>query len=175
MIEQLSVFLENKPGHLAQLTRTLADAGINMRALMVADTSEFGVVRIICDRPHAAKATLETPGSAFRSRGSSPSRSRIVPAVLPRCSRRSGCAASTSNTHTRSWSRGRTPRSTSSKSTTQRAADVLDGRRDERGRAGEALRTRLRGVDDSAVGDVRQVTARSVLGIVVGAAENGRS
>ena len=38
MIEQVSVFLENRPGHLAQLARTLADAGINMRALMVADT-----------------------------------------------------------------------------------------------------------------------------------------
>ena len=61
-IEQVSVFLENKPGHLAQLARTLADAGINMRALMVADTSEFGVARIICDRPHAAKAHLESEG-----------------------------------------------------------------------------------------------------------------
>lgn len=62
MIEQLSVFLENKPGHLAQLARTLAEADINMRALMVADTSEFGVARIICDRPQTAKATLEAAG-----------------------------------------------------------------------------------------------------------------
>jgi len=62
MIEQVSVFLENKPGHLAQLARTLADAGINMRALMVADTEQFGVVRIICDRPHAAKGALEDAG-----------------------------------------------------------------------------------------------------------------
>jgi len=59
MIEQVSVFLENSPGHLAQLTRALADAQINLRALMVADTSEFGVVRIICDRPRAAKAVLD--------------------------------------------------------------------------------------------------------------------
>jgi len=62
MIEQVSVFLENRPGHLAQLARTLADAGINMRALMVADTEQFGVVRVICDRPHAAKAALEEAG-----------------------------------------------------------------------------------------------------------------
>lgn len=62
MIEQVSVFLENRPGHLAHLTRTLADAGINLRALMVADTAEFGVVRIICDRPGAAKATLDEAG-----------------------------------------------------------------------------------------------------------------
>ncbi|MDZ4180390.1 MAG: ACT domain-containing protein [Coriobacteriia bacterium] len=62
MVEQVSVFLENKPGHLAQMTRTLAAAGVNLRALMVADTSEFGVVRIICDMPHAAKSTLEAAG-----------------------------------------------------------------------------------------------------------------
>ncbi|MHB9003830.1 MAG: ACT domain-containing protein [Coriobacteriia bacterium] len=62
MIEQLSVFLENKPGHLARLTRTLADAQINLRALMVADTSEFGVIRIICDHPIAAKNVLEQAG-----------------------------------------------------------------------------------------------------------------
>lgn len=62
MIEQVSVFLENKPGHLAHMARTLADADVNMRALMVADTSEFGVARIICDRPHIAKSELESEG-----------------------------------------------------------------------------------------------------------------
>jgi hypothetical protein len=62
VIEQVSVFLENKPGHLAQLARTLADAGINMRALMVADTEEFGVARIILDRPREAKGVLESAG-----------------------------------------------------------------------------------------------------------------
>lgn len=62
MIEQVSVFLENKPGHLAQMTRTLADADVNLRALMVADTSEFGVVRIVCDKPHEAKSKLEAAG-----------------------------------------------------------------------------------------------------------------
>lgn len=62
MIEQVSVFLENKPGHLAQMARTLADGGFNMRALMVADTAEFGVARIICDRPYSAKSLLESQG-----------------------------------------------------------------------------------------------------------------
>lgn len=62
MIEQLSVFLENKSGRLAELTRVLGDAGINMRALMVADTEEFGVVRIVCDRPHLARKALEDAG-----------------------------------------------------------------------------------------------------------------
>ena len=62
MIEQLSVFLENKSGRLAELTRVLGDAGINMRALMVADTEEFGVVRIICDDPAFAQSALEAAG-----------------------------------------------------------------------------------------------------------------
>jgi hypothetical protein len=62
MIEQVSVFLENTSGRLAELTRVLGDAGINMRALMVADTSEFGVVRIVCDRPRAAVRLLDEAG-----------------------------------------------------------------------------------------------------------------
>ncbi len=62
MIEQVSVFLENSTGRLAKLTRVLGDAGIDMHALMVADTEEFGVVRIICDRPRAARALLEDTG-----------------------------------------------------------------------------------------------------------------
>ena len=62
MIEQLSVFLENKAGRLAELSRALGDAGIDMHALMVADTSEFGVIRIICDTPKRAKVLLEGIG-----------------------------------------------------------------------------------------------------------------
>jgi hypothetical protein len=62
MVMQLTVFLENSPGRLAGLTRALGDAGVNMRALMVADTAEFGVVRIICDRPETARHALEGAG-----------------------------------------------------------------------------------------------------------------
>ncbi len=62
MIEQVSVFLENKSGRLAELTRVLGSAGINMRALMVADTAEFGVVRLICDQPRRALKVLEQGG-----------------------------------------------------------------------------------------------------------------
>ncbi len=62
MIEQVSVFLENKAGRLAEMTRVLGDASINMRALMVADTAEFGVVRIICDAPGRAITALEAAG-----------------------------------------------------------------------------------------------------------------
>ena len=62
MIDQLTVFLENSAGRLAELSRAMGDAGINMRALMVADTESFGVVRIICDRPHEAARALGAAG-----------------------------------------------------------------------------------------------------------------
>ena len=61
-MKQLSVFLENRPGHLAHMTRILGDAGHNMYALTVADTSDFGVARIICDDPGGATETLRTHG-----------------------------------------------------------------------------------------------------------------
>jgi hypothetical protein len=62
MVEQISVFLENKTGRLAECCRALGNAGINMRALMVADTEDFGVVRIICDHPERAREVLEDAG-----------------------------------------------------------------------------------------------------------------
>ena len=64
MIEQLSVFLENEKGRLARMCRVLGEAGHDMRALVVADTSEYGVARVICDRPHAARQALEKAGFA---------------------------------------------------------------------------------------------------------------
>lgn len=62
MIQQISVFLENKSGRLAELTRALGNANVNMRALMVADTAEFGVVRVICDSAQRALGVLESAG-----------------------------------------------------------------------------------------------------------------
>lgn len=60
--EQLSIFLENKAGRLAEVTRTLHDAGINIRALSLADTSDFGILRlIVCDHERA-KAVLKEKG-----------------------------------------------------------------------------------------------------------------
>jgi hypothetical protein len=64
MIEQLSIFLENEQGRLARMCRVLGDGGFNMHALVVADTSEYGVARVICDRPHAARRSLEASGFA---------------------------------------------------------------------------------------------------------------
>ena len=54
MIDQITVFLENSEGRLAALCRTLADGGVSMSALTIADTTDYGVVRIICDKPDVA-------------------------------------------------------------------------------------------------------------------------
>ena len=62
MIEQLTVFLENEKGRLAAACQTLADAGINMHALNLADTADFGVVRMLCDTPEAASGALKAAG-----------------------------------------------------------------------------------------------------------------
>ena len=62
MISQLTVFMENERGRLASACRTIADAGINMYALFVADTADFGVARIFCDTPQAAADALTAAG-----------------------------------------------------------------------------------------------------------------
>lgn len=62
MIMQLTVFLENSEGRLAALCRTLADANINMSALTIAETSDYGIVRIICDNVFHAVDVLEEAG-----------------------------------------------------------------------------------------------------------------
>ena len=62
MIDQLTVFLPNEPGTLAQMASVLGEADIQMHALMVADTTDFGIVRVICDTPHAAAQVLARKG-----------------------------------------------------------------------------------------------------------------
>ena len=53
-IQQISIFLENATGRMAEVTRILKDGGINLRAIMVADTADFGILRIIADNPEKA-------------------------------------------------------------------------------------------------------------------------
>lgn len=60
--EQISIFLENKSGRLAEVTGILARAGVNIRALSLADTSDFGVLRIIVDNNETAKEALKESG-----------------------------------------------------------------------------------------------------------------
>jgi hypothetical protein len=62
MAKQLSVFLENKAGRLANVTRVLGEAGINIRALSIADTSDFGILRIIVNDPPKAYTILKNAG-----------------------------------------------------------------------------------------------------------------
>jgi hypothetical protein len=60
--EQISVFLENKAGRLCEVTGVLAEAQINIRALALADTSDFGVLRLIVDQTEKAKEALKKAG-----------------------------------------------------------------------------------------------------------------
>lgn len=60
--EQISIFLENKEGRLAQVTSILAEADINIRALSLADTSDFGVLRIIVNDNEKAETILKDEG-----------------------------------------------------------------------------------------------------------------
>ena len=62
MAKQISVFLENKAGRLSHVTRVLGDAGINIRALSIADTSDFGILRIIVNDPARAYRILKDAG-----------------------------------------------------------------------------------------------------------------
>ena len=61
-VEQISIFIENKSGRLAEVTRVLGNQGINIRALSLADTSDFGILRLIVDQTDLAKATLKEQG-----------------------------------------------------------------------------------------------------------------
>ena len=62
IVKQLSVFLENKQGKLCAATDVLAKAGINISALSLADTAEFGILRLIVDRPDEARRVLMEEG-----------------------------------------------------------------------------------------------------------------
>ncbi|WP_461211532.1 ACT domain-containing protein [Desulfocurvus sp. DL9XJH121] len=61
-VEQISIFLENRAGRLAEVTRVLAEAGINIRALSLADTSDFGILRLIVSDFEKAKTVLKDNG-----------------------------------------------------------------------------------------------------------------
>ena len=59
---QISVFLENKSGRLAEVTSALAKASVNIRALSLAETIDYGVLRLIVDTPAAARKALSEAG-----------------------------------------------------------------------------------------------------------------
>ncbi len=62
LAEQISVFIENKEGRLAEVTAILRDAGVNIRALSLADTTDFGVLRLIVNDNDKAEHALKKEG-----------------------------------------------------------------------------------------------------------------
>jgi len=61
-VEQISIFIENKTGRLADVSGVIGDAGINIRALSLADTSDFGILRLIVDKTDEAIKVLKEKG-----------------------------------------------------------------------------------------------------------------
>jgi len=75
-VEQISIFLENKPGGLEKVTKILKDANINIRTLAVADTSDFGIVRLIVNN-------VETATRVLKENGFTVSRTTVVAVEVP--------------------------------------------------------------------------------------------
>jgi hypothetical protein len=67
VIQQISIFLENKSGRLADVTRVIADADINLRAISIADTADFGILRVVVDKPEKALESLAKAGFTTRT------------------------------------------------------------------------------------------------------------
>ena len=65
-IKQISVFLENTTGRISEVTRTLANSGINLRAISIADTADFGILRLIVDKTDDAVNALSAAGFTTR-------------------------------------------------------------------------------------------------------------
>jgi len=64
-VKQISVFVENQTGLLSEVTTLLADNGVNLRALSIADTSDFGILRIIVEDVDAAAGILHDHGYTY--------------------------------------------------------------------------------------------------------------
>lgn len=61
-VEQIAIFLENRSGRLAEITGILAEKGINIRAMSLADTSDFGILRLIVNDTENARRVLKEKG-----------------------------------------------------------------------------------------------------------------
>ncbi len=64
-VKQISIFVENKIGNLAEVTKVLADAGVSLHAISLADTKDFGVLRVIVNDSYLAATTLKEQGYIF--------------------------------------------------------------------------------------------------------------
>ena len=61
-MKQVSIYVENQPGRLAEVTKALADAGVDIQALSIADTDTFGILRLIVNDPELAERTVINAG-----------------------------------------------------------------------------------------------------------------
>ncbi len=61
-VQQISVFVENRAGGLAEITKLLAENGVDLRAMSIADTTDYGILRLIVDKPDTALAVLQDSG-----------------------------------------------------------------------------------------------------------------
>lgn len=75
-VDQISIFLENKSGTLAEVTRIMGEAGINIRALSLADTKDFGILRLIVNDNEKAKEVLGRKGFTVH-------KTEVVAVVVP--------------------------------------------------------------------------------------------
>jgi len=67
MASQVTVFVENRPGRISKVTRVLADKGINIRAIMISDMGEYGLINVVASDPDGAEAVLRDEGfTVFR-------------------------------------------------------------------------------------------------------------
>lgn len=62
LIKQISIFIENKSGRLAQITKLFGEKGVNILALSIADTTDFGILRLIVSNPGVAESTIKEFG-----------------------------------------------------------------------------------------------------------------
>ena len=74
-VDQISIFVENKPGKLVEVTETIAAAGIDLRAMSIADTTDFGILRVIVDNPKQALLILQEAGYLVKP-------SKVIPVAV---------------------------------------------------------------------------------------------
>ena len=76
MLKQLSVFLENRSGQLVQITEILTKSGVNIRAINIAETNDYGVLRLVVDNSEKALSVLKDEGFIVKT-------ANIVAAAVP--------------------------------------------------------------------------------------------
>lgn len=67
-VQQISVFIENRPGRIAVVLEALEEAGVNVRGFMVSDTNDYGILRLVVDKPSEALDVLSREGYAAKAK-----------------------------------------------------------------------------------------------------------